>query len=223
MTATWSRRALAVAAALLILSGCGEPGHEEREAPGPADDLVVLVGPTEVVRGVPRGWRHDEAGARAAALAYVALSGEVARAGFITRGDLIGSLATPEFRRELEAETVEQLDGTLEDLLDEGVSPGQLLWSELPLTARVVASDEDTAQVEVWSVVVIGIPTTDSVPRQTWRTVTVELAWIESDWLVSGWSAAPGPTPALGPDAVIDPLDELTTVTSWPGANEGAS
>ena len=69
------------------------------------------------------------------------------------------------------------------------MSPGQLLWSELPLTARVVASDEATAQVEVWSVVVIGIPTADSVPRQAWRTVTVDLAWVEGDWLVSGWSA----------------------------------
>jgi hypothetical protein len=184
--------------------------------------VVVLVGPTEVIRGVPRGWRHDDEGARAAAIAYVALSGEVARAGFITRADLIGSLATPEFRGQLEADTTEQLDETFEALLEEGVSPGQLVWSELPLTARVVASDEGSAQVEVWSVVVIGIPTTDSVPRQTWRTVTVDLTWSNGDWLVSGWSASPGPTPALGPDAVIDPLDALATVASWPRAHEEA-
>jgi hypothetical protein len=218
MRAPWNRHAVVVVV-LLALSGCGGSAGEELDAPRPAG--TVGVGPTEVVRGVPRGWRHDDQGARAAALAYVALSDDVARAGFITRGDLIGALAAPGYRQELEAETIDQLDGTLDALVDQDVSPGQLLWSELPLTARVVAGGPEGAQVEVWSVVVIGIPTAAAVPRQTWRTVTVDLVWVEGDWLVSGWSAAPGPTPALGPDAVIDPVDDLATVVAWPPAHEG--
>lgn len=212
------RRVLGVAVTLLALSGCGAPGHDNERAPRQEGDLVVLVGPTEEIRGVPRGWRRDASGARAAAIAYVGLTGDIARAGFITRRDLITNLAAPAFAEELRAETEAQLRETFEYLADEGLTSADLLFSELPLTARVVRSDERSARVVVWSVAVVGAPVPETVPHQGWRTVTVDLGWIDGDWLVTGWAASPGPVPAPRPAATFDDLDELEDVASWPSA-----
>lgn len=220
MKAGWGGCAATIAIALLALTGCGDPGHEEREAPGPSDDPVVLLGPTEVVRGVPRGWRHDEQGARAAAVAYVGLTGDIVRAGFITRRDLIRTLAAPAFVDDLGAETEAQLRETMEYLADEGLTSADLLFSELPLTARVVRFDDGSARIEVWSVAIVGAPVPDTVPHQGWRTVTVDLGWIDGDWLVTDWAARPGPVPAPRPAATFDDLEGLEDVTSWPAATE---
>jgi subtilisin family serine protease len=118
----------------------------------------------------------------------------------------------------LAEETEAQLRGTLEHLADEGLTTADLLFTELPLTARVVRSDDTAAQIEVWSVAIVGAPVPDTVPNQGWRTVTVDLGWVEGDWLVTGWAARPGPVPAPRPAATFDVLEDLEDVTSWPSA-----
>lgn len=203
----------------LVLFGCGASEAKPEEEPA-RGDARGPVGPREIVDGVPRGWRQDGVGAREAAVAYVALSGEVALAGFISRRDLIAAIATPEFAPELEAETAAQLAAMGSDFAEAGASPAQVVWSEMPLTARVRSAGSTAAEVEVWSVVVIGVPSGDAVPRQAWRTVTVELTWSGGDWRVNGWRARPGPTPALGPSPSIALVPETAEVAGWPGAWE---
>ena len=181
---------------------------------------VLPVGPAEVVDGVPHGWRHDADGARAAALAAVSLTGVIAKSGFITRSDIIGSIATSGYGPALASVSSGQLAELSVELGDVGVSPSELVWSEIPLTARTVSVDDRRAVVEVWAVLVVGVPGAGA-PRQAWRTVTVEVAWERSDWRIDGWDTRPGPTPALAATSAVSSVEEIAEVISWPTAGGG--
>lgn len=214
---------VAATAALLVgLRACAEPSAE----PGASttgrltDDAPVAVrdtgpGPRESQNGVPQGWLHDGAGARGAAISAVRLTGEIARAGFITRTDMIETLATTRYGSALAEQSAAQLDEMAGDLAETGVAPAEVLFTELPLTAEVTAVDDSRAQVEVWSVLVVAVPERGA-PRQVWRTVTVDLAWERGDWRIDGWTARAGPTPALATEAPIGAVDELVEVAGWP-------
>lgn len=182
-----------------------------------APQVMPPVGPAEVVDGIPHGWRHDAGGARAAALAAVALTGEIATAGFITRADIIDSIATSRYGPALASRSSGQLAEMSVELGGVGVSPGELVWSEIPLTARVVSVDEHRAVVEVWAVLVVGVPGIGA-PRQAWRTVTVDAAWERDDWRIDGWDTQPGPTPALAATSVVSSVTDIAEVVSWPTA-----
>lgn len=216
----------AAVAVLIGLRACGPTsGSGSGAPPGKAGDATVAVsdgspGPRTVVNGVPQGWSHDGAGARAAAISAVRLTGDIARAGFISRDDMIETLATTRYRPTLAADSAEQLGEMTGELVDAGVTPATLVFSELPLTARVVSAGDTRCRVEVWSVLVVAVPGSGA-PRQAWRTVTVDLAWEKGDWRIDGWTARPGPTPALAMDAPIASVDELVEVAGWPSAAVG--
>ena len=65
---------------------------------------------------------------------------------------------------------------------------------------------------------VIGAPGV-GVPRQAWRTVTVDLAWERDDWRIDRWTSEPGPTPVLDELTDTASLEELQRVTAWPAAS----
>lgn len=186
-----------------------------------APAVVLPVGPAEVVDGVPHGWRHDAEGARAAALAAVSLTGDIATAGFITRSDIIDSIATAGYGPTLASLSSSQLLDLSVELGDVGVSPSDLVWSEIPLTARIVTADDHRAVVAVWAVLVVGVPGVGA-PRQAWRTVTVEVAWERGDWRVDGWDTQSGPTPALAANSIVSSVEDIADVISWPTATGGA-
>ena len=213
-----------VAAGSIGLRACSSSAADPDAAVPVAVDappVVSPVGPAEVVDGVPHGWRHDAEGARAAALTVVSLTGEIATAGFITRSDIIGSIATSGYGPALASVSSGQLAELSAELGGVGMSPAELVWSEIPLTARVVSGDEHRAVVEVWAVLVVGVPGVGA-PRQAWRTVTVELAWERGDWRINGWDTRPGPTPALAANSVVSSVEEIAEVVSWPPAGGGA-
>lgn len=172
------------------------------------------VGPRSQRFGVPQGWSRDERGARAAAVSAVGVTGEIARAGFVTRADMIGALTSARFAPVLARDSAAQLDELLGDMPGGGVPAEALLFRELPLTARVVHADAHSARVLVWAVLLAGAPDRGA-PRQLWRTVTVDLVWEHDDWRVDGWTAAPGPTPALATNAAVATVAELVEVTGW--------
>jgi len=212
-----------VAAGSIGLRACSSSAADPDAAVPVAVDappVVSPVGPAEVVDGVPHGWRHDAEGARAAALAAVSLTGEIATAGFITRSDIIGSIATSGYGPALAASSSGQLAELSVELGGVGVSPSELVWSEMPLTARVVSVDAHRAVVEVWAVLVVGVPGVGA-PRQAWRTVTVEVAWERGDWRIDGWDTRPGPTPALAATSEVSSVTEIAEVVSWPSAGGG--
>lgn len=185
-----------------------------------APAVVPPVGPADVVDGVPHGWRHDAEGARAAALAAVSLTGQIATAGFITRSDIIDSTATAGYGPTLASQSSSQLLDLSVELGDVGVSPSDLVWSEIPLTARIVTADDHRAVVEVWAVLVVGVPGVGA-PRQAWRTVMVDVAWERGDWRIDGWDTQPGPTPALAANSIVSSVDDIADVISWPTASGG--
>ena len=214
----------AVAAGSIGLRACNSSATG-RDAGSPAvveaPPVVLPVGPAAVVAGVPHGWRHDAEGARAAVLAAVSLTGEIATAGFITRSDVIDSIATSNYGPALASLSSSQLVDLSVELGDVGVSPSELVWSEIPLTARIVSADDHRAVVEVWAVLVVGVPGVGA-PRQAWRTVTVEVAWERGDWRIDGWDTQPGPTPALAANSVVSSVEDIADVISWPTASGGA-
>lgn len=144
------------------------------------------------------------------------LSGEIAHAGFITRRDMIDQFATTDFAPTLAATTDEQLADLSDVLGEQDIALPRLTWAEVALTARVVDERPSRSVVEVWSVSVIAAPDV-GVPRQAWRTVTVELVW-EDDWKVDGWAAEPGPTPAMAAGEAVSSVDEIEDVAGWPAA-----
>lgn len=210
---------------LALPRSCAARGTSEasttsiRSSAAGASPKEVPVGPLRVVHGVAEGWRHDGAGARAAAISAVQLSGPIAKAGFITRDDMIDALSSKRFGPTFASRSALQLADFLQQVGTEGLTPSELLWSELPLTARLVHADQRRAQVQVWSVLVLGAPRV-GVPRQAWRTVTVDLTWEDEDWKIDGWSSTTGPTPVLGDDAAGASLEDLSIVTGWPQAAE---
>lgn len=153
-------------------------------------------------------------------MSAIALTGEIARSGFITRADMIAVLASNRFAPTLAADSSSQLHELLGDVTDEGVPVATVLFRELPLTVDVVRVDASSAQVAVWAVLVVGVPD-HGAPRQLWRTVTVDLVWERGDWRVDGWAATAGPTPALATSAPIATVEDLIQTTSWTSAGGG--
>lgn len=186
-----------------------------------APDVTAPSGPAGVDElGVPHGWRRDADGALGAAVSAVRLTGPIAQAGFITRSDMISALATERYGPTLASESSSQLAEMTTVLGAASVAPRDLVWSELPLTARVVEADQRIARVEIWSVLVVGVHDLGA-PRQAWRTVTVDLVWEASDWKIDGWSARQGPTPMLDATATVATTDEVGEVVAWPPVGGG--
>lgn len=205
----------------VVAAGCSStPQPVALTATLPPESTVAELGPRAVEHGVPVGWSRDAEGARAAATSAVELTGELVAAGFITRRDMIGVLASQRYAPTLAADSAVQLREMLGELADDGVTASAVLWRELPLTAEIVEIDDAAALVQVWAVLVAGAPGRGT-PRQAWRTVTVSLVWERDDWRVDDWAATAGPTPALANNAPIATLDELADVTAWPAAPVG--
>jgi hypothetical protein len=211
---------LAAIAGVIGLRACTTTAPHKADAARQATTIAGAhvsgpIGPTGTTNGVPQGWRHDRGGARAAAIGYVALTGDIARAGFITRHDMVTQLATGSYGSTLADLTNRQINDLLFQLGQTQADPTALIWLETPLTARLVSVDAARARVDVWSVFVLGAPNAGP-PRQAWRTVTVDLAWEDSDWKVAAWTARSGPTPALAPEADVSSVAQLAGPAGWP-------
>lgn len=207
-----------VVAASLATRATGSPAEPTTRQPTPTTPTPTSDQDRSAVdHGVRVGWSRDVTGARDAAISAVAVTGEIARAGFITRADMIEVLASEHYAPTLIQRSAAQLDELLGDVRDAGVATSEVVFRELPLTARVTTDDASAATVEVWSVLVVGAPGLGA-PRQLWRTITVELVWERADWRVDDWSTVAGPTPALAVSSPIDDLAHTEQVLAWPAA-----
>lgn len=158
----------------------------------------------------------DVAAARAAAMRAVSLTGQVVRAGLISRRDLILSLSTPGFGPTLANETSQAVDRMLLELGERDVDTGKLAVVEQPVTATS-ETNGGGVRVRVWSVLVVAAPGAGP-GRQVWRTVTLDMVNIGARWLVDGWYSTPGPTPAPAPEAGFDDASVLIGPLSWSNA-----
>lgn len=150
----------------------------------------------------------------AAAVAAVAMTGEVASAGFISRRELIESFSTPRFGPELADRTSEQMTALLLEMSERDADPSNLRVFEQPLRVHVTDASQTTATVDVWSVLVVAPPGA-ATARAMWRTVTVELVRVGQTWLVDGWESTPGPTPMVGSESAISSAEDVAEVLGW--------
>jgi hypothetical protein len=156
----------------------------------------------------------------AAAVKAVGLTGEVVRAGFISRRELIESFTTARFGPRLADETSEQVSSLLLALGASGINSSELSVVEVPITARVIGRSAASARVEVWSVMAVAVAAAGP-GRQAWRTVALDLVLVDDLWLVDGWSSRPGPTPAFAPEVPIASGGDVAEVIDWGPALTG--
>ena len=158
--------------------------------------------------------------ARFAAVAAVALTDDVARAGFISRRELIESFTTPSYGPTLADETSAAVTAMLLDLGERDVNPADLHVVEQPISARAEVTASGV-RVEVWSVLVVAVPGTGP-GRQVWRTVTLDMVQSGRRWLVDRWSSVPGPTPSPAAEAAFDDAKAFVEPLGWPPASSSA-
>lgn len=65
-----------------------------------------------------------------------------------------------------------------------------------PIRYRVASFSGDEAVIDIWGVVLATGPKISGL-EESWITGTIELAWIDTGWRVSGQSSQGGPTPEL--------------------------
>lgn len=152
-------------------------------------------------------------GAVEAAVAAVGMTGEVVSAGLISRRELIESFTTPAFGGELADLTSEQVTAMRLSMTESGRDSADLSVAEFPLRARVV-DDVGPVTVAVWSVMVVSSPD-ETVARQAWRTVTLEMLLVDGRWLVDGWESVEGPSPAGAPNGAVASGVEVVSVLGW--------
>lgn len=162
----------------------------------------------------------DVEGARAAAIAAVASTGQVVRAGMFSRLDMIERMATPSYAPVLASATTTQVNEFVVTLGASGVDPTDLQVIEAPITATATAVSDRQVAVEVWSVLVVSMPDT-SVARQAWRTVSLDMVEVDGRWLIDGWTSSAGPAPALPPEGQVASRDEVDSRLTWLPATEG--
>lgn len=155
--------------------------------------------------------------ARLAAISAVALTDDVARAGFISRRELIESFTTPSYGPTLADETSAAVTAMLLDLGDRDADQEALHVVEQPISARAEVTATG-ARVQVWSVLVVAVPGTGP-GRQVWRTVTLEMVLVDGRWLVNLWSSVPGPTPSPAAEAAFDDARAFIDALDWPAAS----
>jgi hypothetical protein len=158
----------------------------------------------------------DLAAARSSAIRAVALTGDVVRAGFISRRVLIASFTTPVFGPTLADKTSQGVDAMLLELGERDVDTSKLAVVEQPLTATAETTTAGV-RVRVWSVLVIAAPGAGP-GRQVWRTVTVDMVDMAGRWLVDGWSSTPGPTPTPPAAGSFDDASAFVEPLAWPAA-----
>jgi hypothetical protein len=193
-----------------VASGSAEPASSRARAQ-PAVDEVNVADSTTSVAGTVAASMLD--GARRAAVAVVARTGEVVAAGFISRRELIESFTTPEFGPVLVDETSRAVNAMLVELGSRDLDSSQLVVREQPITAAVSPLGAGV-RVQVWSVLIVAAPGTGP-GRQVWRTVTLEMVDRDGVWLVDGWTSTPGPTPAPPAEGVIDAAEVIVVELGW--------
>ena len=152
-----------------------------------------------------------------AAIAYVASTDDLMGHSPVGRREIFRKLVTPT-KVDTQAASFEQAASELATTLDVPVE--RLVWVEVPITAEVVESTGDSASVDVWTVSILGAPTTGS-PQQVWRTVHIDLELLSGRWLVAAANADQGPTPAANELALQSGWKEFQVVASWPAVVKG--
>jgi hypothetical protein len=152
-----------------------------------------------------------------AAIAYVASTDDLMGHSPVGRREIFRKLVAPT-EVDTQAVSFELAASELATTLDVPVE--RLTWVELPITAKVAELTGDSASVDVWTISVLGAPSTGS-PQQVWRTVHIDMELSSGRWLVTTATADQGPTPAANELALQAGWKEFQVVASWPAVVKG--
>ena len=221
---TMNRRSIVIAGVAVVVVASSvllraRPTPERSASSAHSSELTVVQ-----VSSAPAGPNAQDAVIEAERV--IRSTGEIATAGFITRGDLIRSIATERFGSELAAASSRQLAEMTEALGAASVAAADLVWVEYPLTSRLVRASATEAVVDVWSVLVVGVPDVGA-PRQVWRTVTMTMRWEHGAWRVHGWSTGASgvhPTNVASWERSVCSVHAPTVIAfqAWPGSSMGS-
>ena len=214
---TMTRRPIVIGAVVIVAVVAAVILRTRGESPAPTASSAILQPAGAVEPTTNPLPKRDPADAVHAAESVIRQTGDIATAGFITRTDLIRSLATERFGPVLAAESSGQLSEMTETLGAARVAPDEIVWAEYPLASNIVSSAADVVVVEVWAVLVVGVPDAGA-PRQVWRTVTATMRWERDAWRIDAWTAEAGPTPALASTSAISSVTDIETVADWTAA-----
>ena len=210
-------RLVATTAAVLLLTTACSSIRDAKPSPQTAS----VTGPSRFEAGVPVGYPHTSAGARAAAARYVAVLGGVLGLD-PSRRDLALSAVSRDGRppaaitaRWATRPNVERATGVQEARR----SGAPVIAAAVPIMSRVTAYDGGNATITVWATAVLGTERFGSL-EQSWATERLTLQWF-GDWKLAAYRSAPGPVPALS-QPVTPVADALGSTAGMSGVFDGS-
>lgn len=185
----------------VLLPGSASGPAPAPAAPAPAPVVAVATVPpaaptgpsraTTMVAGVPMGYSHDAAGAKAAAAGFAQAY------GVLVALDDAGAEAAR--RAMVSAKTTDALVADMATklaALRETWPVGAITYQVAPLAVRVRMDGPDAANADVWYVgVVSGVRI---ATYEEWVTQSYRLVWERGDWRMAAEAESPGPRPDPG-------------------------
>ncbi len=185
----WPVAGLAALAVLILVVAVACGGSDSGESGSKTEAIKTAHGPSALVDGVPRGYTHDKAGARTAAVNFEQAMGH-ARSGRLDasalREQAVGENPSP------------ALQSVLDNATDR-VEHEDTVFNGVPLVATVTNFTPEAATVSIWTEGIAqtrtGGPDSPMGVSTSYSTTTVTLAWEGEDWKATDWAFEPGPKP----------------------------
>lgn len=157
----------------------------------PAQPPYSLSGPTRLIGGVGVGFAHTEAGAVAAAAAYLVDLSEQTPSTVAARPALLATIAVPSSIPSLTT-GMANTDRAVSSAFGLG-SGGSFTMLPAALGTKVVIYTPAAATIDAYGVAVT-IRQGNAASASIWNTSRLSLVWEAGDWKLSSEDSAPGPT-----------------------------
>ncbi|MCD9880395.1 hypothetical protein [Streptomyces guryensis] len=203
--------AMVTAAGVIVSLATGNPRASAPTASAPAHSAPQKggVGIREL-DGVPVGYPHTQAGAKAAAANYTTVSGS---SDFLTDKAARHRAVSVMAAKGTAGTAVKEADHAAGEALsalrgdNSKVSDRKVIARTGVLSAHVLGFDTHGAMVRLWTTTVRGSATGHATPKTGFRSVTVTLTWESNDWKLKSSSSTTG---------LVAPIDErqASNVTS---------
>ncbi|MEV1048056.1 hypothetical protein [Streptomyces sp. NPDC049916] len=213
---------LLIAAIAFANRGGGSDDDATRNTanPGAGGSAPTAATGTKPVQGkngtIASGFARDEQGAQSAAANYAVALGSAEMFTKESRHRTLDTVYTPAAADRLRgpqdlAYSAEFLDRLGLDADGNAPKGSTFISRTIPVGTKVLAFDDDSAEVAVWYTGLIGMSGADSTKpvSTTWKTWTAKLSWTGGDWKVTADSESDGPAPVPG-DVAASPSDTIS-------------
>jgi hypothetical protein len=177
-----------------------KPSPQSQTSPPPTTGVATTLPPpvstgpsraTTIVAGVPMGYSHDAAGAKAAAAGFAEAYGTLVALDDAGAEGARRTMASTRTADALVADMRTKLAA-----LHKVWPVGTITYRVAPLAVRVRMDGADAANADVWYVGVIsGVRITT---YEEWVTQSYRLLWERGDWHMAAEAESPGPRPDPG-------------------------